>query len=612
MNMRPFLSCGASVLCVCVALSWHDTDDVPSPLVAPLLANRLDAVDSVHAAIGSSGPSRVAAAVDARPMACALDYRSVVRQSTAGRHAPAMVIGVEGTLFARREQFRDSTVQHVWLLPTAVVVEGYPQSPQNVAAGELEAVLRQGFLVRQGAHGVATALAVPATASLSCRLVLADVVSQLTFAVHDAPIWTDVRHRPGVVETLCSQRQDAEPGVIAFDCRRTALSHRDEQAPVAPPSGERHSRVEWVQAANWPRVVVTTDAQVWQLGEVLLAVDVALAVHPVSQDAVAPSRDIAAQWFPIDCGTELAMSREQAARQAAMADPRSAQQLLAGLIAAANDSRRRRECLNVLTETVRAGVIDAALLAALLRDPSLDAATFGAALGAAIRAGAAAEPMTLALLADASLPADRRAVLYGYCGLSGHASPRLVAALLAADATAPVEGDGALLAAGAVTRHAGMDDAFAMLVSARPAAADTSRTAAWLRALGNAGERAAAVVLPFLGDAEPSLRVAAIDALTACRDPQVDAALSRCLQDGDVGVRGRAVRAHAARVAAGRLPELAPILQDEDVGIRRQLVRGLCDRRDAEAARPLLLQLANSDPDAGVRSSAAAALSRNG
>ena len=129
-----------------------------------------------------------------------------------------------------------------------------------------------------------------------------------------------------------------------------------------------------------------------------------------------------------------------------------------------------------------------------------------------------------------------------------------------------------------------------------------------LEALGKLGDRAATpLVAGFLGHPGAALRGAAALALWRLADSTALDALLFRLDDGDAGVRWRALYALERIVAPERVVLLAALhADDEDPLVRAYAVRTMGRQRSPEGTAYVLQKLA--DPDVGVAANAMRAL----
>lgn len=136
------------------------------------------------------------------------------------------------------------------------------------------------------------------------------------------------------------------------------------------------------------------------------------------------------------------------------------------------------------------------------------------------------------------------------------------------------------------------------------------------RALAALGEFLDPHALPTLdavatGDAEPSVRVAAVRALGRLNAQAGNATLAKVLADGDARVR-KAALDQVLKVSFFRdAGALLARLDDSDAGVRRTSVQLVGELRIADAAEPLM-GLLMTDDSPQVRQAAAIALGRIG
>jgi len=135
----------------------------------------------------------------------------------------------------------------------------------------------------------------------------------------------------------------------------------------------------------------------------------------------------------------------------------------------------------------------------------------------------------------------------------------------------------------------------------------------YLLALGNAGSAAALpAVRPFLEDASPDLRAAAVRSLRFVTTTEAENIILRALSsDPEAEVRAQAVEALADKdmTPAAFAVEKTSVLNDASVRVRLALVRSLWKVRDQfPEVRSLVEEVARNDPSKDVREAAAAQL----
>jgi len=141
---------------------------------------------------------------------------------------------------------------------------------------------------------------------------------------------------------------------------------------------------------------------------------------------------------------------------------------------------------------------------------------------------------------------------------------------------------------------------------------DPYRLATVLKAIGNAGmAEALPAIEQCLTADSPVVRAAAAESLRRIAGPVSDGLLLRLLGDPSDRVRSEAVRAleeHGPNATV--LPALANVAQNEpDAGVRTQAVVALIAwARDGGPTGGLLEQIAHTDPDPRIRELAAGAL----
>jgi HEAT repeat protein len=113
-----------------------------------------------------------------------------------------------------------------------------------------------------------------------------------------------------------------------------------------------------------------------------------------------------------------------------------------------------------------------------------------------------------------------------------------------------------------------------------------------------------------LSDAEPDVRVAALEALSAIHVPKLGERVAAWLGDNDGRVRRAAALALARQPYAPAVPALGRVLSDPDATVRTAAARALGVSGVTAALVPLLGRLDDSDPD--VREAVAVALARLG
>ncbi len=101
----------------------------------------------------------------------------------------------------------------------------------------------------------------------------------------------------------------------------------------------------------------------------------------------------------------------------------------------------------------------------------------------------------------------------------------------------------------------------------------------------------------FRTDKDPAVRLAAVEALAACRQPTVAADFTPLLQDQDAVVRAHALAAAAAMSTA--VPELVKALGDENVGVRAVAAAALGNYGDA-ACQPVTALLDDKSPETRI------------
>ena len=149
------------------------------------------------------------------------------------------------------------------------------------------------------------------------------------------------------------------------------------------------------------------------------------------------------------------------------------------------------------------------------------------------------------------------------------------------------------------------------------ASAPTSETKkSYLLALGNAGSASALpAVRPFIGDANPDLRAAAVRSLRFVRTAKAEGVILRALSsDPDAEVRAQAVEALADRdmTPEAFAAEKGAFVNDASVRVRLSLLRSLWKVRDQfPEARSLVEGAGRNDASKDVREAAAALLKSN-
>ena len=201
--------------------------------------------------------------------------------------------------------------------------------------------------------------------------------------------------------------------------------------------------------------------------------------------------------------------------------------------------------------------------------------------------------------------------------LVGHPDAESVTALQAARADSDLRQQAVYGLGSAAYRSQGADPGLAnralgTLLEMLQSETDPYRRATLLKALGNAGmAEALPAIEQCLAADSPIVRAAAAESLRRISGPVSDGLLLRLLGDPSDRVRSEAVRALEEHgPSATVLPALANVAQNEpDSGVRTQAVVALIAwARDGGPTTGLLEQIARTDPDPRIRELAAGVL----
>ncbi|MCC6782826.1 MAG: HEAT repeat domain-containing protein [Planctomycetes bacterium] len=335
-----------------------------------------------------------------------------------------------------------------------------------------------------------------------------------------------------------------------------------------------------------------------------------------------PSFDWEAAWSPTGGWREGAAAAESAEHEHWVAELRGTSlrmefARLAALLAGPDEADRDQalhELRERITWLIRLDSQTVEELAKLLAQPELDPFLAAVLASAAGSAGTAeAQRMLADLVLHRELAPQRR--LAGLRAMFDLSSPSptvldAVHALLGdGSEDAAMSGTGMLLL-GAFARldrgsQAGPDRLPGLLALEQSAAA-TGRLELWLEAIGNAARaETLAIAARYARHEDPALRVAAIAAVRLVADAAaLELVESLAVHDADPFVRMRAVETLAARSEARALFGLARALGDQDQDVRCAAVVGLGARAEVSTWRPWLERAMAQDPALVVRDAA--------
>jgi HEAT repeat protein len=138
---------------------------------------------------------------------------------------------------------------------------------------------------------------------------------------------------------------------------------------------------------------------------------------------------------------------------------------------------------------------------------------------------------------------------------------------------------------------------------------DPGVRAAAATALGRLGDDGNGAIAHALGDADPTVKLAALKSATRIHGWKNTASLSPLANDSDVHVRRNAAELIGMLRLMDGYDALVAMTKDSDPQVRNSAAHALGDLKDARA-RAVLTPLSQSDPDSYVRDVAAIALRR--